>query len=132
MRLMRRLSKGVFAPALCSRNIPIICSSLNRLPFVRPSHLHDGRHFISRAFSGFGSWVSNLTIILPNVSERLRHAAHFRTRPRHERCIRYFLAERLSQMRLNKSRKFALKTQCDPDGGSQGWAQFRFLVPSNP
>jgi transposase-like protein len=30
----------------------MICSSLNRLPFIRPSPLRDGLYFKSRAFSG--------------------------------------------------------------------------------
>jgi hypothetical protein len=30
--------------------IPMICSSLNRLPFFRPSPLRDGLYFNSRVF----------------------------------------------------------------------------------
>ena len=43
---------GIFAPASCSRSTPMICSSLNRLPFIRPSPLRDGLYFKSRAFQG--------------------------------------------------------------------------------
>src|ERR1700732_5479591 len=38
----RRHTSGVFAPASASRKIPIICSSLNRLPFICPSPFSDG------------------------------------------------------------------------------------------
>jgi hypothetical protein len=38
----RRHTSGVFAPASASRKIPIICSSLNRLPLICPSPFSDG------------------------------------------------------------------------------------------
>src|SRR5690348_5864678 len=38
----RRHTSGVFAPASACRKIPIICSSLNRLPFICPSPFSDG------------------------------------------------------------------------------------------
>src|ERR1700730_7907900 len=38
----RRHTTGVHAPASASRKIPIICSSLNRLPFICPSPFSDG------------------------------------------------------------------------------------------
>jgi hypothetical protein len=38
----RRHTSAVFAPASASRKIPIICSSLNRLPFICPSPFSDG------------------------------------------------------------------------------------------
>jgi hypothetical protein len=39
---VRRHTSAVLAPASCSRNTPIICSSLKRLAFIRPSPLGEG------------------------------------------------------------------------------------------
>src|SRR5205085_4460987 len=42
----RRHTSSVFAPASCSRNSPMICSSLNRLPFIARLLAVDGLYLI--------------------------------------------------------------------------------------
>jgi hypothetical protein len=48
----RRHTSAVFSPASASRKLPIICASLNRLPFIGPSPLGDELYANSRGFSG--------------------------------------------------------------------------------
>ncbi len=48
----RRHTSAVFSPASTSRRIPMICSSLNRLPFICPSPLGDELYCNPRGFSG--------------------------------------------------------------------------------
>jgi hypothetical protein len=51
---VRRQSSSVLAPASCSRNTPMICSSLKRLPSLL-SHLSvDGLYFRLPEFRGAG------------------------------------------------------------------------------
>src|ERR1700732_2009821 len=48
----RRHNSAVFSPASASRKIPMICSSLYRLPFICPSPSGDELYVNSRDFSG--------------------------------------------------------------------------------
>src|ERR1700730_9646507 len=84
----RRHTTGVHAPASASRKIPIICSSLNRLPFICPSPFSDGLYLQTVGREG-GT---------PHHPERLAQAS---VSERNCRTAGEALLARLSQPRRN-------------------------------
>src|SRR5580704_4047911 len=64
----RRHTSAVFSPASVSRKIPMICSSLNRLPFIGPSPLGDELYANSRGFSG--GRPTNIRLFPRNFAQR--------------------------------------------------------------
>src|SRR6516164_7271173 len=63
----RRHTSAVFSPASASRKIPMICSSLNRLPFIRPSPLGDELYANLRGFSGGRPIVILISVLLEEI-----------------------------------------------------------------